>query len=56
MSPLVNAIQQNGNQLAGIHVYPAQAVSAIALVITLVLIVYLLTVVIPFASKAKKKG
>lgn len=56
MSPLVNAIQQNGNRLAGIHVYPAQAVSAIALVITLVLIVYLLTVVIPFASKAKKKG
>ena len=53
MSPLVNRIQQNGNCLAGWKLYPAQAVSGIALLITLGLIVYLIAVVIPAARQTK---
>lgn len=40
MSPVVDLIQANGNTLLGMRLYPAQFVSAFALVVTVVVIVY----------------
>jgi Na+/melibiose symporter-like transporter len=45
VSPLVSYIQENGNRLFGIPVYAQQAVSALATVIMIVLLVYLNTIV-----------
>lgn len=47
MSPVVSYIQRGGNRLLGLHVYPAQFVSAIACLITLGLMIYLVRVLIP---------
>jgi len=47
MGPVVARIQSNGNSLLGIHLYPAQFVSAIAFSIVTLLIVYLRLIVIP---------
>jgi len=54
MSPIVAHIQRQGNRLLGLSLYPAQFVSAVALLITLLLLVYLRKVIIP-AEKAIKK-
>lgn len=51
MSPVVALIQSKGNQLFGLHLYPAQFVSAVAFVITALLILYLYLVVIPAEKK-----
>ena len=53
MSPIVDAIQRAGNRLGALTLYPAQFVSAVACAITLLLIVYLRTVVIPAEKQAK---
>ena len=53
MSPVVDAIQQAGNRLWGLPMYPAQFVSGVALVTTGLLIVYMLTVVLPYEAKLK---
>ena len=53
MSPIVDAIQRAGNRLGTLTLYPAQFVSAVACAITLLLIVYLRTVVIPAEKQAK---
>lgn len=47
MSPVVSAIQSSGNRFLSLSLYPAQFVSAVACVITLLLIVYLKKIVIP---------
>lgn len=52
MSPVVAMIQRAGNRFLGIHLYPAQFVSFIALVIVLALIAYLRIIVIPAEKKA----
>ena len=53
MSPIVDAIQRAGNRLGAFSLYPAQFVSAVACAITVLLIVYLRTVVIPAEKQAK---
>lgn len=53
MSPIVDAIQHAGNRLGAFTLYPAQFVSAVACAITVLLIVYLRTVVIPAEKQAK---
>ena len=45
VSPLVSHIQNNGNQFLGLHVYAQQVVSAIAVVLLIVLLLYLNLVV-----------
>ena len=40
MSPLVSLIQKNGNRLLGLSLYPAQFVSAVAFVLTAILVAY----------------
>ena len=52
MSPLVALIQKNGNRLWGMSIYPAQFVSAVALVVTVILIVYVRRCVL----QVKKEG
>lgn len=47
MSPVVARIQNSGNRLWGMNLYPAQFVSAIAFSIAAVLILYLRFIVIP---------
>lgn len=51
MSPVVAMMQRSGNRIWGMHLYPAQFVSAVALVIVLALIAYLRLIVIPVESK-----
>jgi len=51
VSPLVSRIQNNGNMLFGISVYPAQVLSLISVLVTLVLIVYMKTVVLAETEK-----
>ncbi len=46
MSPVVDLIQANGNTLLGMRLYPAQFVSAFALVVTVVVIVYVHVVLV----------
>lgn len=46
MSPIVAHIQRQGNRLLGLSLYPAQFVSAVAFLITLLLLVYLRLVII----------
>lgn len=41
MSPVVSLIQRNGNRLFGFHMYAAQFVSAVALVLTLLLVLFM---------------
>ena len=41
MSPIVAFIQNNGNRIFGLHLYAAQFVSIVALVMTVVLVVYM---------------
>ena len=53
MSPIVDAIQRAGHRLGALTLYPAQFVSAVACSITLLLIIYLRTVVIPAEKQAK---
>lgn len=50
MSPIVTMIQNNGNRLFGIPLYAAQFVSIVALVMTVVLVVYMRVCII------RKKG
>ena len=45
VSPLVSSIQENGNTFLGLNVYAQQVVSAIAVVLVVVLIIYLNTIV-----------
>ena len=47
----VTHIEENGNMLFGFHVYPQQVMSAVALILTLVVILYLNTVI----KKLKRK-
>jgi len=47
MSMVVESIQRSGNRLMGFSMYPAQFVSGVALVLTIVVTVYVRTVVIP---------
>ena len=51
MSPVVTAIQNNGNRLFGIPMYAAQFVSVVAFVMTCVLVVYMKVFII---GKAKQ--
>ena len=51
MSPVVALIQKNGNRLLGISMYPAQFVSAIAFVLTLLLVLYVYFFVIRAGQK-----
>lgn len=46
MSPVVAMMQENGNRIFGMAMYPAQFVSAVAFVLTAVLVVYVRFVVI----------
>ena len=52
MSRLVAHIQQNGNRFLGIPIYAQQVMSSFSFIITVVLIIYMLTVV----PKIKRKG
>ena len=52
MSPVVAFIQGQGNRLLGLNIYPAQFVSAVAFVITVLLLVYLRLVIINKQKKA----
>jgi O-antigen/teichoic acid export membrane protein len=45
VSPLVSYIQSNGNRFLGLNVYAQQVVSAIAVILLIVLIIYLNLVV-----------
>ncbi|MBQ8283516.1 MAG: MFS transporter [Clostridia bacterium] len=45
VSPLVDKIQANGNTFLGLNVYAQQVVSALAMILTLALLIYLNTVV-----------
>ena len=47
VSPLVDYIQQNGNQLFGLHVYAQQVVSFIACIFTVLCILYITFVIRP---------
>ena len=47
VSPLVDYIQQNGNQLFGLHVYAQQVVSLIACIFTVICILYITFVIRP---------
>ena len=51
VSPLVSYIQKNGNTFLGLNVYAQQVVSAIAVILLIVLIVYLHLVVKKIAKK-----
>jgi len=52
MSPVVSLIQRSGNRLGSLSLYPAQFVSAVAFVITVLLLVYLRLVIIPQTKSA----
>lgn len=52
VSPLVSHIQKNGNTLFGIHIYAQQAVSVIAVLLLICIIIYLNTAV----KKTKASG
>lgn len=52
MSPVVAHIQSQNNHLFGWHLYPAQFVSAVAFVITVLLLIYMRLVVIPAKKNA----
>lgn len=52
MSPVVAFIQGQSNRLLGLNIYPAQFVSAVAFVITVLLLVYLRLVIINKQKKA----
>jgi len=51
MSPVVAFIQEQGNRLFGLALYPAQFVSGVAFVLTVVVMLYLQWFVIPHESK-----
>ena len=51
MSPVVAFIQEQGNRLFGLALYPAQFVSGVAFVLTVVVVLYLQWFVIPHESK-----
>ena len=44
VSPLVNRIQANGNRFWGMHLYAQQVLSAITLSITVILLIYINTI------------
>ena len=51
VSPIVSYIQNNGNKFLGINVYAQQAMSALAVVLTALLLLYLNTVIKNITSK-----
>ena len=55
LSPLVAYIQKNNNKFFGINMYPQQLLSVISLLFTLIILVYLFTVISKIPSKKNKK-
>ena len=53
LSPLVDRIQKNGNKLFGINMYAQQLLSLVSLVGTIVILIYLVTVISKIPSKTK---
>ena len=53
VTPLVNAVQANGNQVLGITVYPQQILSALGVVGILGLLIYILLLLKPFQKHKK---
>lgn len=53
LSPLVDRIQKNGNSLFGIGMQPQQLLSVISLLFTIVILIYLVTVISKIPSKTK---
>ena len=53
LSPLVDIIQKNDNKLLGINMFAPQLLSVISLVGTIIILIYLLTVISKIPSKSK---
>ncbi len=56
LSPLVAYIQNNGNKLFGINIQAQQLLSLVSLIFTIVILIYLFTVISKIPSKRERKS